>query len=62
MSGRNNVMGVEGTTISLPTAPGLYYLNIFVDVDHPLINDEIVPVIGSEYVAQYRYLVAIVVE
>ena len=29
MSGRNDVMGVEGTTITLPTAPGLYYLNIF---------------------------------
>jgi hypothetical protein len=62
MSGKNNVRGVEGTTIYLPTAPGLYYLNIFVDVDHPWINDEIVPVIGNQYVAQYRYLVAIVVE
>lgn len=62
MSGRNDVRGVEGTTIYLPTAPGLYYLNIFVDVDHPLINDEIVPVIGNQYVAQYRYLAAIVVE
>ena len=62
MSGKNDVRGVEGTTIYLPTAPGLYYLNIFVDVDHPLINDEIVPVIGNQYVAQYRYLAAIVVE
>jgi hypothetical protein len=62
MSGKNDKMGVEGTTISLPTTPGLYYLNIFVDVDHPMINDEIIPVVGSEYVSQYRYLVAIVVE
>jgi hypothetical protein len=62
MSGKNDKMGVEGTTISMPTAPGLYYLNIFVDVDHPMINDEIIPVVGSEYVSQYRYLVAIVVE
>ena len=62
MSGKNDKMNVEGTTISLPTAPGLYYLNIFVNVDHPWINDEIVPTVGSEYVSQYRYLVAIVVE
>ncbi|MBO5701772.1 MAG: hypothetical protein J6S71_04985 [Clostridia bacterium] len=62
MSGRNDVMGVEEKTITLPTVPGLYYLNIFVDIDHPQINDEIVPVVGSEYVAEYRYLVAIVVE
>ena len=62
MSGKNDKMNVEGTTISLPTAPGLYYLNIFVNVDHPMINDEIIPVVGSEYVSQYRYLVAIVVE
>ena len=62
MSGKNDKMNVEGTTISLPTAPGLYYLNIFVTVDHPWINDEIVPTVGSKYVAEYRYLVAIVVE
>ena len=62
MSGKNNKNGIEGTTIFIPSAPGLYYLNIFVNVDHPWINDEIVPTVGSEYVTQYRYLVAIVVE
>ena len=62
MSGKNDVRGVEGTTIYLPTAPGLYYLNIFVDVDHPQINSEMVPVSGTKYVSQYRYLAAIVVE
>ena len=62
MSGKNNKNGIEGTTIFIPSAPGLYYLNIFVNVDHPWINDEIVPTVGSKYVTQYRYLVAIVVE
>ncbi len=60
--GENGAYNVEGTTISLPTAPGLYFLNIFVSVDHPQINNEIVPVVGNEYVEAYRYLVAIVVE
>jgi|LSQX01.2.fsa_nt_gb hypothetical protein len=43
-----------------PTVPGMYWLLVYVDVPNPMNNNEIVPVVGNEYIAQYKYLFAIV--
>jgi hypothetical protein len=45
-----------------PTVPGIYWLLVYVDVLNPMNNNEIVPVVGNEYIAQYKYLFAIVFE
>lgn len=45
-----------------PTVSGMYWLMVYVDVPNPMFNKEIVPVVGNEYVAQYKYLFAIVLD